>query len=167
MKKLLVVLALFSLLSIPAFAQDEAPAFEIFGGYTLAHSSDWDQTGNGFAAALTGNVNKTFGVTGEFGFYDFDGGKGYTYMAGPQIGYRAGAVRPFGEALFGGTTLKGDGDASSESHFSMSFGGGLDLALSDKISIRPAKLDLLTIRPPEGGDWANFLRYSAGVVFKF
>ena len=36
MKKILVVCALFSLCCIPAFAQD-APKFEVFGGYSLAH----------------------------------------------------------------------------------------------------------------------------------
>ncbi|MBN2242361.1 MAG: outer membrane beta-barrel protein [Acidobacteria bacterium] len=74
MKKLLVAAALFSLFCLPALAAD-APAFEIFGGYSLIHTMDNDkldlssQTAQGFIAAVEGNVHPNFGIVGEFGFY--------------------------------------------------------------------------------------------------
>ena len=168
MKKLLVVAAVFGLFCIPVFAQD-VPKAEIFGGYSLVSSNDLDQTGQGFAAALEGNITGMFGIVGEFGYYDFDGGKAYTFMGGPRIGYRAGKVRPFGHALFGGTNLSADAVDSSETYFSMALGGGLDFAVNQVLSIRPAQVDLLSIRFSEGdvSDWSNNLRYSAGVVITF
>jgi hypothetical protein len=169
MKKLLILLALFSLLNFPLFAQSDAPAFEVFGGYSMLNDYDADATGQGFAAALEGNVTNIFGITGEFGFYDFDGGSLYSYMGGPRVSYRTETFRPFAHFLLGGVTLNPDEDVDNEHYFSMTFGGGVDINISDQFSIRPAQFDILTFRftDDEVPDWINNIRYSAGVVLKF
>ena len=169
MKKLLVAVALLSLFSFPVFAQDDAPAFEVFGGYSFINDYNAGETGHGFAAALEGNATNTFGIVGEFGFYDFDGGSVYSYMFGPRFGYRAEKFRPFAHILFGGVTLSPDEESANENYFSMAFGGGIDINISDRFSIRPAQFDLLTFRYTEDdmSDWINNIRYSAGIVLKF
>ena len=89
MKKLFVVLALFSLFCIPALAQD-FPKVEIFGAYSMAKLSgdigDFlnavdDEIGSesgvdvttflktGFMGSLTVNVNEYFGIEGNFSYH--------------------------------------------------------------------------------------------------
>lgn len=168
MKKLLVAVALFSLLALPAFAQ-ETPAFEVFGGYSLQNIREGvNETGHGFALAGEGNLSDMFGIVGEFGFYDYDGGKAYTFMAGPRVGYRAEKIRPFAHILFGGTNFKED-NASGDTYFSLSVGGGLDVVVNEMISIRPVQFDYSPIRVTDGdySQYMNTIRYSAGVVLTF
>jgi opacity protein-like surface antigen len=130
MKRFLVAVALFSLFCLPAMAAD-APAFEIFGGYSLIHSMDNDkldlssQTANGFLAAAEINVHRNFGIVGEFGFYqNTESGTGtfngyimpeaiaydygweektrhYPILFGPRVSYRGDNFRIFGHYLLG------------------------------------------------------------------
>ena len=194
MKKILVIVVLFSLFCIPAAAQ-ETPQVEIYGGYSLLH--DTGVTMHGFQAAVEGNINDYFSIVGEFGFHKkdfpdeanlvadlFDIGdvtienadlKTYSFMFGPRVSYRVERVRPFAHVLFGiqhltgSATVEGEPDSESLNNFALAFGGGLDLAVNDTISIRPAQIDLLTSRFHIGDEssWENMLRYSAGIVFKF
>lgn len=162
MKKLLAVFAFLSLFSLPAFAQ-ENPAFEIFGGYSLVHGDE--DTVHGFAIAGEGDVTDLFGIVGEFGFYDAEGSKAYTFMAGPRVGYRAESIRPFAHVLLGGAHFTTDSGNFSETHFSMAFGGGLDISVNESFSIRPAQFDIISVKWENM--WDNDLRYSAGVVLTF
>lgn len=192
MKKLLVVVALLSLFSIPALA--ETPQAEVYAGYGLLH--DTGITAHGFQAALEGNINDFFSIVGEFGFatkditdeanllLDIFGISGtvddadlrsFTFLAGPRIGYRAEKVRPFAHVLFGIHRIGGSFtvDGSSESgylnNFGMALGGGMDVVVNDTISIRPAQFDVLMSRFSADGFslWESLIRYSGGIVFKF
>jgi len=170
MKKLLITIAICSLFSIPVFAQD-TPAFEIFGGYSLSRITEGEEneTGHGFALAAEGNLSEMFGIVGEFGFYDYEGGKAYTFMAGPRVSARTETVRPFAHFLLGGTRLSIDELDMSDTFFSMAIGGGLDIFVNENISIRPVQFDYMPIRFTEDdmSEYINTIRYSAGVVFTF
>lgn len=169
MRKLLVALAVFSLFSLPAFAQD-TPAFELFGGYSLINLREGiDETGHGFALAAEGSVSDMFGIVGEFGFYDFDGARAYSFMGGPRVSARTETVRPFAHALFGGTRIAEDGGNFSSTYFSMAFGGGIDIVINEMFSIRPAQFDYMPIRFSEEGyaEYVSTIRYSAGAVLTF
>lgn len=122
MKKLLAAVALFSMFCLPAFAGD-APAFEIFGGYSLIHAGEVEeydvcaQTLHGFIAAVEGNVHPNFGIVGEFGFYqNTDSGtetdefyeygweekyRHIPFLFGPRVSYRGDNVRLFAHYLLG------------------------------------------------------------------
>src|SRR6185369_13882744 len=113
MRKLVSIILLLWLASLSAAAQD-FPKAEIFGGYQLTRLDG--TTLNGWNAALTGNLNHWFGVTGDFsGAYTSQGGvdfRNYTYTFGPTISARGNETfTPFAHALFGG------------SHASAGFGG--------------------------------------------
>ena len=94
--KLGLVLLLVGL-SLPAMAaQDEEANVEAFGGYSYLH---FDLKGaqasssslNGFNAAVTANLNRHLGLTGDFsahfgGFrYGFDSVHEFSVLAGPHL----------------------------------------------------------------------------------
>src|SRR6266542_1500962 len=99
-----------------AYAQ-EAPKAEVFGGYSYLRfrpgisvsgatfTSDTINL-NGWNASLTGNFNRFLGITADFAgqyaspslFSSSVGSVGvrlsnYTFLFGPQVGYRVGKVR--------------------------------------------------------------------------
>ena len=186
MKKLLVAVAVLSLFCIPALAQD-TPKVEVFGGYQYIRDTGGlfidGLSYHGFSAAVEGNVASFLGIVGEFGYFRHTESagdesatlSGMPFMFGPRVGYRGERFRVFGHYLLGGTrvsldTTPSDPDAEgSETFFSQAIGGGIDLVLSDIISIRPAQFDYLSVRFTEGdmSRWENHFRYSGGVVFTF
>ena len=106
----------------------------------------------------------------------------FTYLFGPQVKFRAEKLHPYVHALFGGahsslwgnftkacticTTTTG---APSGNAFAMALGGGLDIPVSELISIRVGQLDYLLTRFSNrlATNNQNNFRYSAGVVFSF
>jgi opacity protein-like surface antigen len=145
MRKLLLVIALSGLFCVPLCAQD-FPKVEVFGGYSLAKiggdagdaldaianeaeyngvtadSSKWLKMG--FMGSATFNINKYFGIEGNFsynrgnvGTLKYSGQEGtldatgkaasFTFMAGPRVAYRGQEkVTPFGHVLFGANRIK-------------------------------------------------------------
>jgi len=68
MKKLLFLASLVVLcLPLAALAQEEAPKFEISGGYSFVNGGG--DTAHGFNTSFTGNVTRRIGVVGEFNRY--------------------------------------------------------------------------------------------------
>ena len=117
MKRLIVLLGLIVLFSLPTLAQD-TPTFEVNGGYTYR---SWDTPDsprfnmNGWNVGATYNFNHWLGFAGSVdGAYNHQNADVvdqfppvdtwiYTYTFGPRI-YPLGhhKITPFGEALFGG-----------------------------------------------------------------
>src|ERR1041385_4634491 len=124
MRKFLSI-ALFAVGSLlSAAAQQNKPKAEVFGGYQYTYGDGINF--NGWNAAVTGNLSRSFGVTADFsGVYN--GGHVYSYMFGPVLSARGKHFTPFVHALFGGAT--GQGPAGGSTAFSMAFGGGLDANL--------------------------------------
>jgi hypothetical protein len=119
----------------------------------------------------------------------------YTYLFGPHFTYRRSRYAPFAESLFGihnprhtytllecGPPLSctlpvGNSSSGSYHSFAMAMGGGLDIALSHGISLRPVEVDYLLLREPtptvENGVFVyhgsnnNTFRYSTGITFRF
>jgi opacity protein-like surface antigen len=160
--RLFLALLFLSLLSLPTMAQDKA---ELFGGYQFARISGVDL--NGWEAALTGNLNHWFGVTGDFSGAYCCGGSGYTFMGGPVIS-EGRTLKPFVHALFGGfhASANGFGIAASANGFAMAVGGGLDVKAARHMAIRVGQVDWFMLRA-NGGSLNRNVRYSAGIVFRF
>jgi len=161
MQKIVLAVALAGLFALPLCAQ-EVPSAEIYGGYQLVHNEG--ESAHGFTAAFEKNVTSVVGIVGDFGFATDvveSGAEAYSFAGGPRFSYRADKVRPFAHALFG--LVRFDADASSN-NFGMIFGGGLDISVSESVSIRPVQLEAVSVRL--GGNWNTGMRYSAGVVFK-
>jgi len=97
---LLLIIGLLVLCS-PSIAQDFKPV-EVFGGYQFAHAQP-NANGNGWNVALTGNLIRSIGITGDFSGNYESGSSLYTYMVGPTSRCARSASRPlhmrYSEAL--------------------------------------------------------------------
>jgi len=110
----------------------------------------------------------------------------FTYNVGPVFKYRTEHFEPFAEVLFGGAHSNFYGNlyhgctnsdclaaskSPSNNAFDFIIGGGLDIPLTPKITIRPVEFDYLLTRfgnafTAGNNNQSNF-RYQAGVQFRF
>jgi hypothetical protein len=112
-------------------------------------------------------------------------GNFFTFLFGPQLRVRAHRVQPFGNLLFGGahTNLYSNAftklcqpivggcnvsKAPTAQAFAMSFGGGVDIPITQLVSFRPAEISYLLTRfsnPFTKTNNQNNFRYMVGVNF--
>lgn len=175
MKKLLGIVIVLMVVSVPAFCQDH-PKAEVFGGYQYTHISYGIPSGaellpgdhtaesyNGWNGAFTVWAKPWLGVTGDVsGAYKSDAlfsGSGvnvkvHTFMFGPTIASHSNEkFVPFAHVLFGGAHCSasglgaGSGDCigAGSNSFAMAFGGGLDVG-SKKIAFRVGQFDYIYTR---------------------
>jgi hypothetical protein len=181
MQKLLVSFIFLGVVSLPMLAQDY-PKAEVFGGYQYLHlgGRGTDVNANGWNASLTGNFNSWFGVTADFsGAYKTDAHtigplianvdtKVYSYTGGPVVSLNSGGkVNPFVHALIGGAHVnESSGGASvSENGFTMMYGGGADIRMSNHLAFR-AQGDWVYYRF-SGENESHNVRVSTGFVLRF
>ncbi len=174
MRKVLVLSLLLLLCSVITFAQDNAKA-EVFGGYqwtNIGPGSGFDRVNfNGWNAALTGYMNKNFGITADFaGAYKSESGasvKLHSFMFGPTFRGSMDKVTPFAHALFGAAHANAGfgGSSGSDNAFAYAIGGGLDFNTGKNLALRVGQFDYLGTH--FGGENQSNFRYSAGVVLKF
>ncbi len=169
MRRLLTGTILF-LLAVSAAMAQEFPRAEVFGGYQY---TNLDGTSlNGWNAALNGNLNHWFGITGDFsGAYKTVSGtdfRNYTYTFGPTLSSRRGQfLTPFAHALFGGcrSSASCGGISGTANGFAMMVGGGLDAKLTRHLSVRAVQFDWASFRA-NGSSSNNNFRYTGGLVFR-
>ncbi len=154
-------------------AQEEAVKGELFGGYQYTRIGGSGGTNaNGWNAAMTGNINRWFGVTGDFsGAYKSIGGvngRAYTYTFGPTFSSRQKSIKPFAHVLVGGFHASAgfQGLSDSVNGFALVAGGGLDVKAAEHIAIRVIQGDWIMWHAKGATDKSNG-RISVGVVFRF
>jgi hypothetical protein len=166
-----IALAVFMLVCLvsPSFAQD-VPQFEISAGGTFLRDPS-NQNRYGWIGSFSTNVNKWFAVKGEVGGYytGFQDDNIHTFSAGPQFTLRrdGSRVQPWAHFLLGAQKdheFQFPGVFVPKTRLSTTTGGGLDVSLNSRISLR------------FGGDWLrgyrdrfrdlNHYRLQTGVVFK-
>jgi hypothetical protein len=199
------LLAAIVLVGVSAFGEDR---FEIFGGYsylqfspTVAGTSGRGFNGGGAGATLyflkilgikadfMGYGNTTFTatysgpvVTPHSGTYTAQGDM-FTYLFGPEIRIPIPKVRPFGEALFGGSQTNayvnlsnaidqagGSVSVANEHPFTLALGGGLDVDAGKRIAIRLGEFDYVLTKyhnPLTNNSSQNNFRYCGGLILKF
>ncbi len=168
---LLLLLILCAASALPAAAAEELKV-DLFGGYQYTRiGGPGGVNANGWNAALTGNVNRWFGVTADFsGTYKGVGGisaNAYTYTFGPTVTLRNERVSPFAHALFGGFRASAGlgGSSTSTNGFAMLMGGGIDVKATPRVSIRVFQADWIMWRT-QGITEKKNARISAGLVFR-
>ena len=158
---------------------------------------------NGGSASVAFNFNRYLGIVGDFGGYDDSqlqltgtgvnqpfvvnsSGMAYTYLFGPRLSFRNRTrFTPFAQVLAGGVyasavtvnNCAGVGCAvlPVENTFAFTGGGGLDIRLTHRISIRAVQAEYMLTRfdgvanGVSTGSSAsqNDLRLSSGLVFSF
>jgi hypothetical protein len=167
--------ALFlGIFSLAAFAQESgsAPKAEIFGGYQYTRF-DGGVNANGWDTALTGNLNRWFGVAADFsGAYKSQNGasfNNYTYTFGPVISYRHyEAFTPFAHFLAGGvrSSASFSGLSTSDNGFAMMFGGGADVNVSRRLAVRAIQFDWLSLHSNGASD-NNNMRLCTGILLRY
>lgn len=92
----------------------------------------------------------------------------FTYLFGPRFNWRKSRVVPYAQFLFGGseTGLNGSLASTTRNGFATAAGGGIDIAVTKRVAVKPIQLEYITARP-SSNSFQNNLRYSAGVVFRF
>ena len=213
MLKALLCLALISC-AAPALVAQETPRVEVFTGYSYLRASDSRSqrvNQNGWDVSVAANFSRSFGLVADFsnhygttaGAFNTatgvfnpigTGGKGFSFLFGPQVSYRrVPRLTPFGRMLFGGMRASKlvDNSVADPNHigafipgrlcdfylcvepttaFAMALGGGLDLKATDRIWIRPFQADYVRAEIVTGYGTAapqNDLRVSTGIVFRF
>jgi opacity protein-like surface antigen len=120
------------------------------GGGTLAYNFS---SMLGIAADLGGC--KIFGLSNKFGIGTKITGNEFTYLFGPRITLRnSSKFTPFFEFNFGGMRLSAScnsgtvcaGQSVSQNAFALTAGGGFDIKLSKKFSLRPVQAEYLYTR---------------------
>ena len=110
----------------------------------------------------------------------------FTYLFGPQLKVRIPKIQPFAHLLFGGAHSNVYGNAfkticqptvgacafsktPSGNAFAMAFGGGVDIPIGKRVSVRPAEIDYLltNFNNPFNNGVQNNFRYSGGINFNF
>lgn len=169
MRKLIGISLLLVLFSLAAVAQDY-PKAEVFGGYQYTRL-DGGVNANGWNGAFTGNLNRWFGVAGDFsGAYKTQSGaslRAYTYTFGPVVSmHKGGFISPFAHVLLGGFhgSVGFGGFSGSTNGFAMMVGGGVDVKVAPRIAVRAVQVDWLSLRAGGATD-NNNARISTGFVF--
>jgi hypothetical protein len=161
-----LVLILFSLLfvSTAAWAADESPKAEVFGGFSVLSIGGGERSQYyGFQASAAVNLHKNVGILADFGGQYGDGIHEYDYLFGPQFSIRKNKATVFAHALVGGDTYSDSSYSSTQ--FAMGFGGGLDVNLNKRIALRVVQFDWLPAHFEDGWDNST-IRFGFGLVFK-
>jgi opacity protein-like surface antigen len=179
MRKLLIACCLLFVAAASARAQ-EGKGFEVSGNYQFVRINPGNgangincQGGSGsFGVYLTSRI----GAIGEFGGCKVTGLPSGTtshelnYLFGPRIYFPThnGRVFPFVQTLFGGEQFSagatGLGSAST-SAFAMTAGGGADITLNRRVSLRAIQVEYLYTH--FGGASQNNLKIQSGIVWRF
>ncbi len=169
MRKVLIAIALASLMVVPVLAQETSKA-EIFGGYQYSRISGANF--NGWTGAVTGNVNNWFGITADVsGAYNSQSGASlheYNFLFGPTLSYNhSDKVKPFAHALFGVSHAGAGffGLSATANAFGMALGGGADVTVHKNVAVRLIQADYFMTH--FGGATQNNARISTGIVFRF
>ena len=161
MKKATCLAVVIFLGAVSSFAQ-HVPQGDVGTSYSFVHFGPGSNANGGsFSAAV--NMNRWFGIAGDFGAYSQSPTKTFTFLAGPRFSVRAQRrFTPYVETLFGDTHFKTTGFPSTNG-FTALAGGGLELGMSRSVALRP-QLDYLAIR--SGGSTINTARVSVGLAFR-
>jgi outer membrane protein OmpA-like peptidoglycan-associated protein len=172
--------------SKPQFKVMKVPRYDVSVGYNNIRANappgicNCFNTNGGFVS-LGIHLNDWFGIGGEItgGTSDTIGplGQGLTlttFTAGPRFTYTWRRLAPFGEFLVGGAH---GGDSyfpsattfsTSASSFAISTGGGLDVNLNHRFSLRALNVQYLRTTFPNGANnEENHLMVGAGITLRF
>jgi hypothetical protein len=186
-----LILIFFGVWMIPVIeVAQQRGEISLFGAYSNIHVwSSLDIESHGWNASLAGNVTKHFALVADFsGYYNFSSHsysssylsyrvnykkRSYSFLFGPRYAHTIGKRwTPFAHLLLG-LHRETRNSTSSMAMFNGSFGrnypaldlgAGLDIRVSDRISIRPLQVDGLVF-----GNFSDlpsgYVRTSFGAVF--
>lgn len=156
MKIFLLFLTTVALLATPMFAQN----FQASAGYSYTGTQH-----SGVDGSLQYNLNSTFGIKGDVAGYFPVGGGSTLFTAGPVVKFSVSKFQPFVEALVG--LSYASKTKASQTAFATQFGGGIDYALTSKLSLRPIEVDYVWTDYGNSAVSNSTYKMSSGLVFNF
>ena len=181
-------------LSVTAAAQNPHPRDEIFGGYSVLFPNGWEELDY-----KANNIPNAFDVSNTYYFCRFcnlgwllDGsghynggttppnllngsnnstGVGYA-LTGLQYKWHQEKLSPFVRVLLGGANISPDCCHGTQWSFAAGGGGGLDLSLTRRVSLRLIQADYIYSSyphtyPSNHPEQWNSVRLATGLVFNF
>jgi len=151
---------------IPSRAQSVDASLS-YSYFRLGNSGGTNQ--NGVSGSVAYNLNRYFGIAGDFGGYHASpfgvSENTYTYLFGPRVTLRNPTkVNPFAQFLVGGSRITVGAGGGSSNQFAYSIGGGVDIGLLPHLALRP-QVDYIGLATP--GQNTNCTRVSVGFVVHF
>ncbi len=166
------IMLCIAMLACQPLAAEDYPKVELFGGYQHTRVGVAPDIGaNGWNAAITGNANRWFGVTADFsGAYNnvaTFGLRAHTFAFGPSFALRGERVTPFAHLLLGGfrASAGASGFNVGLSGFAMLTGGGVDVRVWKRVSVRLFQLDWILWEGAGVTEKKNG-RISSGIVIR-
>ena len=173
--------------------EDVTPAVEVFGGYSYLRFNVRDLTqhesfgSHGGTASIAGNLNRWFGIVGDFAGYkvtDTPNGttaKMFTFLFGPKFSHRGERWTPFIQALFGAAresasfsnslptnSFFSPTNPTHQTKFATALGGGVDLKFNRHVAWRVFQAEYLLSKFNDGNNnQQNSVRAATGLVFRF
>jgi opacity protein-like surface antigen len=187
-----LVIVAVCLLGFCAISVAQDSQFEVFGGFNVLIPEEYVPVDSlyGWEGSFTVNANEyASAVIDISGLYysaadqEIAPTSIHNFLVGPQIKIPKFGERfvPFVRALFGlghvrfadDLVIPGEGEEDdiplndegqlNDNGFTMAFGGGLDIPLNERMSIRPAQMEYMMHRLD--GEFINSFRFAAGVIF--
>jgi hypothetical protein len=153
---------------------ESEPRYEIFGGYSYLRDDGHNL--HGWTGTLIVNINSWFAIAS-----DFDGHSGshregaedvsvheYAFTFGPHVALRNHSrVTPFAYTLFGGVheRVTTAGVPETANGFASTLGGGFDVRINRRVSVRAIQVDAVYTR--FHGEGKTSPRFSTGIVISF
>jgi hypothetical protein len=171
-----VLFSLLLLISAPLLSAQEAPRFDVFGGFsylrfdaTTIGYSDYTNL-YGWNGGATGYIKLSLGVAIDLSGHYGSEMSAYHFMIGPQYTWRRDKSKVYFHALFGKAQNRVNIVQPTRNGFESvgrSFGGGVgfDYDWSPRISIRAFQADFF--HSNTFGTAQNDVRVSTGVVYHF
>lgn len=177
MRRQAAVLVFLALLFCPLLAGQKLPALEAWGGYshlrfdatTLGFSDQLDLNGWNGGLSLP-HLVAGLGVSADVSGHYTSELEEYNFLIGPQYSFDWKGLRLYGHGLFGksrnrlrqpGSTLLGPSSLGR----AISAGGGLDIPVSRRFSLRAVQADYLFVS--SFGTTQRNLRFSTGLIYRF
>ncbi len=178
------------LASMSVYAQETGgtPKYEIGANYTFTRVNPGgaldSYNSNGGSAYVEYNFNKVFGLVADLGgsFVGSPNGvalnnTSFDYLFGPRFNLRRSRFTYYVQTLVGGERFTNGFNpgsttnpvtGTSQNNFAAAIGGGVDIAVTNHIAIKPIQVEYLItqVSPGSVNYVQNNLRYSAGVVFR-
>jgi outer membrane protein OmpA-like peptidoglycan-associated protein len=143
--------------SAPASAENTAPKYELFGGYSWMDPGGYytlrevpgvafkgPSMDKGFALAGTKNFGNVWGMTLEYSGHWSDNLRVQTLLGGPQVKWRSEHFQPFAHVLFGTDAAKAlHSIGGTQWHPVLAGGGGFDIAVTQQFGVRLFQADYL------------------------
>jgi hypothetical protein len=155
----------------PARKATQAPAADLFGGYSYTHAGEANLHGWGLSGSYPfrgGPLHIVADLSGHYGsFGGADLGQ-LAFLVGARWSFSPGRLRPFVDGLVGAARtsvdVAGASASDADTDWGLAFGGGADYGFGDRWAVR----GLVHLRLLQGeGAWDTDPRLAVGAVYRF